>query len=272
MRAADFPYLATPTPLALAHRGGAKLAENAGLENTLVAFGRAVAMGYRYLETDVHATRDGHVVAVHDPRLDRVTDATGAVADLPWEAVAAARIGGSEPVPLLADLLEAFPDARLNIDVKADTALAPTLRVLRDHDALDRVCLGSFSPRRVRAIRRELGPRVATAAGQVGTAALRFSPALLSRLLHTPAPVLQIPAEHRVAGRTLTLVTPGLVRRAHALGKQVHVWFHDWSREDADEYHRLLDLGVDGIVADRIDVLRDVLDQRGHPLTPRSGH
>lgn len=268
MRAAEYPYLAAPTPIALAHRGGARLAANEGYENTLAAFGRAVALGYRYLETDVHATRDGQVVAFHDPVLDRVTDAVGRIADLPWERVRQARVGGSEPVPLLADLLDAFPTTRVNIDVKADAALLPTLEVLRDRDALERVCIGSFSPRRLRAVRRELGPGVATAAGQVGTAMLRFGPALVSRLLHTPAPVLQVPAEHRVGGRTVTLLTPGLVRRAHALGKHVHVWFHAWSREDAEEFHRLLDLGVDGIVADRVDVLADVLAERGHPLVP----
>ncbi|MGG5260911.1 glycerophosphodiester phosphodiesterase family protein [Phycicoccus avicenniae] len=268
MRAADYAYLSAPTPLALAHRGGAGLAENTGLENTVAAFGRAVAMGYRYLETDVHATRDGEVVAFHDPALDRVTDGAGLIRDLPWATVREAKVGGAEPVPLLTELLEAYPEARLNIDVKADDALEPTLAVIRAHGATDRVCLGSFSPRRVRAARRALGPGVATAAGQVGTALLRFSPALVSRLLHTPAPVLQIPAEHRVGGRTVTLVTPGLVRRAHGLGKQVHVWFHGWATEDAAEFHRLLDLGVDGIVADRIDVLRDVLADRGHPLLP----
>ncbi len=270
MRADEFPYLSGPTPLALAHRGGAKLPENIGLENTLTAFGRAVALGYRYLETDVHATSDGRVVAFHDVALDRVTDGSGLIADLPWSRVREARVGGTEPVPLLSDVLDAFPATRVNIDVKADAAVEPTLEVLRRHGALDRVCLGSFSARRIRAVRRGLGPGVATAAGQVGTGLLRFSPALVSRLLHTPAPVLQIPAEHRIGGRQLTLVTPGLLARAHALGKQVHVWFHAWSVEDAAEFHRLLDLGVDGLVADRIDVLRDVLASRGQPLTPGS--
>jgi glycerophosphoryl diester phosphodiesterase len=139
--------------------------------------------------------------------------------------------------------------------------------VLR-HNATERVCIGSFSERRLRAARAALGPGVATAAGQVGTALLRFTPAALSRMLHTPAPVLQLPALHRLRGRTVTLVTPGLVRRAHDLGKHVHVWFHPWAREDAFEMHRLLDLGADGIVTDHIDVLRDVLAERGHPLVP----
>jgi glycerophosphoryl diester phosphodiesterase len=268
VRARDFAYLATPTPVGLAHRGGAAYGPNAGFENTLAAFRRAVDMGYRYLETDVHATSDGHVVAFHDPDLDRVSDVQGALAALPLDAVRAARIGGSESVPLLAELFETFPDTFINIDIKADPALAPTIREIERHGAQQRVCIASFSERRLRAARAALGPGVATAAGQVGTALLRFTPSVLSRLLHTPAPVLQIPALHRVRGRTVTLVTPGLVRRAHALGKHVHVWFHAWSLEDAAEMHRLLDLGADGIVTDHIDVLRDVLAERGHPLTP----
>jgi glycerophosphoryl diester phosphodiesterase len=268
VRADRYAYLSDPAPLALAHRGGAAYGPNVGLENTMAAFRRAVDLGYRYLETDVHATRDGQLVAFHDTVLDRATDASGAIADLPWREVRKARVGGTEPVPLLAELFEEWPEVRVNIDVKADTALEPTLREVARHGATDRVCIGSFSERRLWAARRALGPGVATAAGQVGTAVLRFTPAALSRLLHTPAPVLQIPALHRLRGRTVTLVTPGLVRRAHALGKHVHVWFHDWSREDAPEMHRLLDLGVDGIVTDRIDVLRDVLAERGRPLHP----
>ncbi|HSO65163.1 MAG TPA: glycerophosphodiester phosphodiesterase [Ornithinibacter sp.] len=268
MRASDFPYLADAPPVALAHRGGAAYGPNVGLENTLAAFGRAVEMGYRYVETDVHATRDGQLVAFHDRVLDRVSDGEGAIASLPYDAVREARVGGSEPIPLLAELFERFPDVRVNIDIKSDSAVDATIREVRRHDATERVCIGSFSQRRLWAVRGALGPRVATAGGQVGTALLRFSPDALSRMLHTPAPVLQIPALHRVRGRTITLVTPGLVQRAHALGKHVHVWFHAWSREDAPEMHRLLDLGVDGIVTDHIDVLRDVLAERGHPLTP----
>ena len=268
MRASDFPYLDVPTPFGLAHRGGAAYAPNLGLENTLAAFRRAVELGYRYLETDVHATSDGTLIAFHDSVLDRVSDTKGAIKDLPYAVVREARIGGGEPIPLLAELFEEFPQTRFNIDIKSDEALEPTITAVHRHAARDRVCIGSFSERRVRAARTAFGPQVATAAGQVGTALLRFTPGLVSRLLHTPAPVLQIPAEHRIGGRQLTLVTPGLVRRAHALGKQVHVWFHSWSREDATEMHRLLDLGVDALVTDHIDVLRDVLADRGHPLTP----
>lgn len=265
-RARDLAYFDGGIPIAMAHRGGAAYPPNIGFENSLAAFRRAVEMGYHYLETDVHATVDGQVVAFHDPDLDRVTDAHGAIAALPYAAVARARIGGREPIPLLTELLEEFPEAKVNIDIKSDAALGPTVGIIQRMRVIDRVCIGSFSERRVRAARRVLGPRLATAAGQIGTGALRLAPTRLSRLLHTPAPVLQIPVEHRVQGRQITLLTPELVGIAHRLGKQVHVWFHEWSREDAAEMHRLLDLGVDGIITDHIEVLREVLEERGTPL------
>lgn len=258
MSAADYPYFAPP-PIGLAHRGGAAHPANVGIENTIAAFRTAVELGFRYLETDVHATSDGRLVAFHDEHLDRVTDRAGAIADLPWREVAAARIGGREPIPTLAELLDAFPDARINIDIKAPGAVDPLWETIRAHAAYERVCVGSFSNRRLHAFRQLAGARVATAAGQLGTAALRYLPQGLSALAHSPGQVLQIPTTHEVRGRTLALVTPGLVAAAHRFGMQVHVWTID----ERDEMERLLDLGVDGIVSDRIDVLREVLTARG---------
>jgi glycerophosphoryl diester phosphodiesterase len=265
VRASDYPYFDGPGPIGLAHRGGAKLAANLDLENTITAFRAAVAMGYQYLETDVHATADGHLLAFHDAALDRVTDGTGLIAQLPYAAVREARINGSETIPLLSELLEEFPDARINIDVKAAGAIVPLARTIREHNAVTRVCVGSFSEQRLRAVRRLVGPSLATAAGAVGVAAMRFAPQTIARLLRTPSPVLQIPTEHVVRGRRLTLVTPKFVQRVHAQGKHLHVWTVD----DESEMHRLFDLGVDGIVSDRIDTLAQVLAARGVPLAAR---
>lgn len=261
MRASDFPYFDAPGPIGLAHRGGAKLPANLRLENTMAAFREAVRLGYRYLETDVHATSDGTLLAFHDLRLDRVTSGTGRIARLTYAQVREALIDGTEEIPLLAHLLEEFPDARINIDVKAPGAIEPLARVILDHNAIERVCVGSFSDRRLRAVRRLLGPRLATAAGPTEVASLRFVPDRLAAWLRSPAPVLQVPTG-LLGGRRLDLVTPALVERVHAMGKHVHVWTID----DEAEMHRLFDLGVDGIVSDRIDTLAQVLAERGVPL------
>jgi glycerophosphoryl diester phosphodiesterase len=245
-------FLDHPGPIAFAHRGGTE----AGPENTLRAFGAAVALGYRYLETDVHLTADGVVVAFHDDRLDRVTDATGRIAELAWSAVAEARVGGSEPVPLLTELLEVFPDVRFNIEPKSDAVVEPLAAILRRMGALDRVCLGSFDDARVRRLRRLVGPDVCVGAGTLTVGVARVAswtlPAL-ARLM--PAHCLQVP----VRQGPVTIVDRRFVSAAHELGRHVHVWTVD----DADEMHRLLDLGVDGIMTDRPSVLKAVLEQRG---------
>src|SRR5262249_52409354 len=123
-------YLAGPYPRAFAHRGW-HVDDLDGMENSLSAFRRATEEGYRYLETDVHATADGAVVVPHGAPLDRTTDGQGLIAHLPWTRVAKARIGGREPVCRLEDLLEELPDALLNIDVKADSAIEPVAETLR---------------------------------------------------------------------------------------------------------------------------------------------
>ena len=246
-----YPYLDDDGPIAMAHRGGALHPDNIGFENSMHAFEQAVGLGYRYLETDLHATSDGVVVAFHDHRLDRVTDRTGEVSQLPWSEVRKARINGHEPIPLLSEVLERFPQARLNLDIKADNGVLPTAKVLRDLNAIDRVCVSSFSQARVWRIRREVGERLATGFGHQEVVRLRFAPFRLS----SPGACLQIP---EYFGR-LRVLTPGLLRRAHALGKQVHVWTVD----DPGRMHRLLDAGVDGLITDRTDLLRDVLIDRG---------
>jgi glycerophosphoryl diester phosphodiesterase len=257
VRADEYPFFDAPF-LAFAHRGGAAYGPNVGRENTRHAFAEAVALGYRYLETDVHATADGGLLAFHDPQLDRVTDGSGAVADRTTAELADVRIGGRDPIPTFAELLEAFPSARFNVDAKADLAVDLLAAAIADHDAYDRVCVGSFSPARLHRLRRRLGRRVPTAASSRGVVLHRFAPWLTS-VLDSPAPALQIPTHQRVGSRTVRITTPGLVRAAHRRGKQVHVWTID----DQPTIERLVDLGVDGIFTDRPDTLKTVLEQRG---------
>lgn len=243
--------------LAFAHRGGAYHPEIEGLENTLVAFRHAVELGYHYLETDVHASRDGRLFAFHDAALDRVTEHRGSVGDLTSAEIGEALIRGREQIPTMEALLEEFPEARFNIDIKSDTAVEPLAELIRSTGAHARVCVGSFAPRRIDRFRALVGGRVATAAGPGQVGLVRFVPstAVLSRLARRGASALQVP--HRRRG--VRILTRGLIRRAHALGLHVHAWVID----DPQEMHDLLDLGVDGLMTDRTDVLREVLLERG---------
>jgi glycerophosphoryl diester phosphodiesterase len=243
--------------LAFAHRGGAYHPEIEGLENTMAAFRHAVSLGYRHLETDVHVTRDGVLLAFHDTVLDRVTDRVGSIAETSYADVQRALIGGRERVPTLAELFDAFPDARFNIDLKSHGAVEALAGFLDQREAWDRVVVGSFSIRRMRAFRGRTGGRVATSAHPLEVAAYVVLPSarLVRRLTGDRPRALQVP--HR-RGR-LVVASPGLVRRAHANGLHVHVWTID----DPDEMHLLLDRGVDGLMTDRTDILRDVLRSRG---------
>lgn len=255
--ASDHRYFDSPF-IALAHRGGATYEPNLGRENSVHAFEQAAALGYQYFETDVHVTRDGVLVAFHDERLDRATDATGVIAELDHAQVAEARIGGIDPIPTLAELLETFPEARFNIDIKAPGAVEPLVEQINAFRAQQRVCVGSFGIDRIMAFRRLMGSQVPTAvsnAGVLWTAKVPFLPTLVN----DPGVAFQMPVSHDVAGHTVRLLTHTMVARAHEAGKQVHVWTID----DAAEMNALIDLGVDGLVTNRIDTLREVLIERG---------
>jgi glycerophosphoryl diester phosphodiesterase len=246
----SFPFLDHPGPIPFAHRGGASEAP----ENSLPAFQGAIDLGYRYLETDVHATADGVLVAFHDEILDRVTDRSGRIDELAWSEVSRARIAGQEPIPLLEDILTTWPDARVNIDPKAGSSVEPLIDVIRRLDAVDRVCIGSFSDERIDRVRNALGPELCTGMGPdefVGLIRAFRGEEVTFRSQAAQIP----PRDHD--GRPLA--SRDLVEVAHAHGIVVHVWTID----DPDEMRALLDVGVDGIMTDRPVVLREVFEQRG---------
>ena len=242
--------------IAMAHRGGSYHPEIEGLENTLEAFQHAAALGYTYLETDVHATADGVLLAFHDKVLDRVTDLKGPVASLTLAQVREARIGGRARVPQLAELFEVLPQCRFNIDIKAAGAVSLLADFIAERAAEDRCLIGSFSHRRLTEFRRLSAGRVATSASQRETVAMMSAPSqtAVRRLLRS-VDAFQIPHRHL----RVKVTTARLVRRAHALNKHVHVWTID----EAEEMRELLDRGVDGLVTDRTDTLKSVLLERG---------
>ncbi len=258
------------SPIAFAHRGGAALWP----ENTLAAFEGAVALGYRYIETDLHMTRDGRIVCFHDATLERTTDGRGRIADLDFAELSKLDAGHrfspdgrSFPfrgqglrVPTLEETLALHPDLRLNVEIKQRSpAMERALWEEIDRlDARERLLIAAeHDPlvHRFRAIR----PSVAMPTSPGIRGVLRFWMAVragLCRFDRYPFAALQVPPSYR----GMTVVDRAFVDAAHGHGIHVHVWTID----DAREMHRLLDLGVDGVMTDRPDVLRDVMIERGH--------
>jgi glycerophosphoryl diester phosphodiesterase len=240
------PYLDWDGPIPFAHRGGASDVP----ENTMPAFQYAIDNGYRYVETDVQVTADGVLVAFHDNDLSRTCGRAGRISQLPWAEVKTAMVDGKAPIPLLEEMLGAWPDLRVNIDCKANDAVDALTTTLVRCNALDRVCVGAFSDRRMRQLKGLMGSNLCTALSPGGVITLRFGTPRRPGANAAQVPVSQGP---------ITVVTERFVERSHALGIKVHVWTID----DPAEMHRLLDLGVDGIMTDRPLVLRQVFEQRG---------
>ena len=244
------PYLTPGGPRVLAHRGLALEVP----ENTLAAFAHALAVGVTHIETDVRASRDGVAVISHDLELNRVAGRTGTVSDEDARALSQLDLGGGHGMPALADALEAFPDARFNIDLKSAAAIAPTVEAVRRQRADHRVLLTSFSERRRAAAVRPL-PGVATSASL-----LRFIPALLAaraglrpvvRAAMAGLHAVQIP--ERALGIETT-ATP-ILRAFHDAGVEVHVWTVNEPTVMRSHFLR----GVDGIITDRADLAVEVL-------------
>jgi glycerophosphoryl diester phosphodiesterase len=245
---------------AFAHRGGALHPELIHHENTLRAFKHAIDLGYRDIETDVHLTLDGVLVAAHDTVLDRVSDGTGAIADLTYAEIAVRRLGDGERISTLAEIVDTLPDdVRYNIDLKAPGTAQALADFLAERGLEDRVIIGSFSTAEMMRFRRITQGRVRTSAVPREVAAYVLCPGAWPLRRLKPM-ALQIP--YRRKG--LTIASRGVIRRAHANGLEVHLWTID----DPAEMEFLIDRGVDGLMTDRTDILKSVLMARGYWEAP----
>lgn len=253
------------TPRLFGHRGAAGVAP----ENTLPSFARAEADGVDVFELDVHATRDGEIVVLHDPTLDRTTDGAGPVAALTFAELARLDAGhGFSPdggrtfpfrdqgirVPRLAELLDAFPEMPLNIEIKCTGAQVIAAVVAMVRAASSRIVLAAEHDEIMQAIR--------VAAPEIPTSLATGEVAAFIGALHAGAPptlpagavALQIPPSYE----DIALVTAESVAAAHALGAEIHVW----TINDVDEARALLDLGCDGIITDVPHVMAPLVAER----------
>lgn len=258
------PFFATSGPLLFAHRGGSGLAP----ENTIAAFDRAMQCRVDGLELDVRLSRDGIPVVIHDARLERTTNLSGPVDA--YSAADLARANASrdfrtvspalEPgfadddlgVPALTSILHRYRDVRIIIELKLnDPALAEAvLAIVRAASADERVCLGSFGGRVLRAARR-LAPHVATSAAREEVRWALYRTWIRWPSARVPYAGYQVPER----SGTTRVVSRRFVQTAHDAGLGVQVWTVD----DPSDARRLLDWGVDGIISDRPDVLREVV-------------
>lgn len=247
-------------PLAIAHRGGLAL----GPENTLATFARATALGVRYLETDVLTTRDGALVCFHDATLERLTGDPSSVASRSLLSLRRLRVDG-EPIPTLAEAMGSFPETRFAIDLKDEASGAALVDLMRANPSwARRICIaGTWSSRLLR-VQREV-PDITTALGWRALTTLIAASRAYARppagvacgtFAHVPLRLGQVP-----------IYAERIVRRAHALDIRVAVW----TVNDRPTMARLLDAGVDAIITDHPDLLREVLISRGQwaPLAGR---
>jgi len=256
MNAQDYPYCSSGFA-AMAHRGGGLWEPNLGKENTLYAFAQAVSLGYRYLETDVQATKDGRLVCMHDTNLERVAGTAGAVKDFTAQELADIRVDGTEPIPFFGDVVEALPGIRFNVDIKTDDAVIPLVETIETHNLWDRILVDSFSQIRISQFRALTSGRVPTAIAPAGVAWTAFVP-LVSEVVSSPAAAMQVPVSQKIGPVTLDVITEQTIARVHRLGKVVHAW----TINEPDEMERLIDWGVDGIITDRPDLLKQILVRR----------
>jgi glycerophosphoryl diester phosphodiesterase len=238
-------YFDPAPPRVLAHRGLALEAP----ENTMLAFLKALSIGVDYLETDVHVSSDGVAVVAHDHDLTRVAGRPERVDELTMAELREVRLGEGQGFCSLAEVLDSFPDARFNIDIKCDAAVASTVKAITDARAAQRVLIASFEGRRRRRAVKQI-PGVATSASSAGSAVAFVAASLGLRAVVRWAlrnvDAVQLP--HRFKG--VRIVTPRLVAAVHAAGAEVHVW----TINSEPEMTQLLELGVDGIVTDRADI------------------
>jgi glycerophosphoryl diester phosphodiesterase len=259
-------FLDHPGPIIYAHRGGGE--EHP--ENSMAAFAHAVSEGFTYLETDARLSADGVLIALHDDRLDRVSDGRGLVCEHSAAYIAGRRLrhaDGSlsdERIPALADVIAAFPSARFNLDAKDASTVAPLGDLIERFDLLGRCCVGAFSDDRLDRLRRRFGADLCTALGPRAVARLRA--ASLGVPMGRPVGhIAQVPmvAPLPLGRRVPPVRVPVVDRRFLAVCRRFGLPVHVWTVNDTVEMAALLDRGVEGFMTDRPSAAAALLRSRG---------
>ena len=242
-------FLKNETPQAIAHRGGSF----SGAENTMNSFEHAINMGFKVLETDIQTTKDNKLIVFHDLTLDRLTNEKGTVREKTWNELKDIKILGKFQIPLLSDVFEIWPEIKINIDPKNDHCMDELISFLKNNNYFDRICIGSFSGKRLEKLRNVFGSKLCTSAGPKEVLKLKL--ASISQLnISINAQCVQVPVKYY----GIKIIDKNFVEFCHSLNLKVHVW----TINDILEMKRLLDLGVDGIISDNLEGLKRVFSKR----------
>ena len=231
--------------LAFAHRGGNEFAP----ENSFRAFKSAVDIGYKYLETDVHLTKDGFLIAFHDDTLDRVTDKSGLIRDLTLSEIKKAKIAGTDEIPLLSELLNSFTDCFFNIDCKVDETVQPLINLINNKDFINRVCIGSFSQKRINFIRKSLGKEVKTSMGPAEVILSKFL-SYTSLGYNFKSSYTSIP----IRRYGINLLDERNINYLKSNNQKVIAW----TINDEDQMKMLINIGIDGIMTDNLTIITKI--------------
>ena len=224
------------------HRGDTSIF----LENTIEAFQSAVSLGYLYLETDLRETSDGKIITFHDPNLKRITGANITISETKFSDIRMRRLPSREIIPTIDELLEEFPDSFFNMDLKVNQIEEKVLKKINSHNALERVCLGSFNSKTIKKI-NSLEPKILTSMGISQVIMYKFfQKKNISKLIQIPT---------RWNG--IKVITKKFIDRLHNDDLKVHVW----TINKETEMQSLIDLGVDGIMTDNASGLIKVMKQ-----------
>lgn len=264
--AIEHPYYAADLnyPLVIAHQGGDGLWPG----DTMFAFQNAADMGADVLEMDVHITKDGVLVLMHDEAVDRTTDGSGEIESMTLEDLKkldagydwSPNDGASFPfrgtgvtIPTMEEVFAAFPDKHMTIEIKKTNAsmAKPFCELIREYDMQDKVLIASFHDERLAEFREEC-PEVATSSAKNETTIfVLLTKPFLGSFYSPKFFSLQVPEE----SGGITVMTPAFVKAAHERNLAVE----PWTINDAETMKKLIAWGVDGIITDRPDIMLEVL-------------
>ena len=264
--APDHPYYAENLnyPLVIAHQGG----DGVWPGETMLAYQHAVDLGVDVLEMDIHITKDGELILMHDETVDRTTDGTGEIESMtltdlkkldaaydwsPDEGKTFPYRGQGIQVATLEEIFQAFPEMRMTIEIKKTNSpmAKPFCDLIREYNMQDKVLVASFHDERLKEFRTEC-PEVATSSAKNETTVfVLLTKAFLGGFYSPIFYSLQVPEE----SGGITVMTPAFVRAAHARNLAVE----PWTINDEETMRKFIEWGVDGIITDRPDILMEVL-------------